>query len=211
VIGKLNPRLFLALAPGLLLGSLAILLADHVEPASARFILQFLAIGSVADMSWRVGAAALGGAITRSHGLPERLKLVANDHRRSTFDRVTGVHEEWYFRLRIDEEIARAKRYGQEFSLIMVVSPSRQVLDAVRVTMKQWLREVDYAGDLGDVLALCLPNTRSASAAPVLERLTTLVDGLHASVSEYPSDGTTLDALLGDEARQHGLRPQEVA
>lgn len=205
--GKLNARLLVAMAPGMILGVLAIAIADHVEPASTRFILQFLAIGAVADMSWRVGAAALGGTITRSHGLPERLKLVATDHRRRTFDRETGLHAEWYFRLRIDEEIARSKRYRQPFTLIMVTSPSRQVLDAVRITMKQWLREVDYAGDFGDVLGLCLPNTGKAAAGAVLDRLTALIDGVHVSVAEYPTDGATLAALFGEEdKRQNGLR-----
>jgi GGDEF domain-containing protein len=206
MITKSNARLLVALAPGMLLGSLAILIADHVEPASTRFILQFLAIGSVAAMSWRVGAAALGG-LTRSHGLPDRLRLVTNDHRRATFDRETGLHVEWYFRLRVDEEIARSKRYGQPFSIIMVAAGQRQVLDAVRITMKQWLREIDYAGDLGEVLALCLPQTDRAGAEPVLQRLTSLVEGLHVSLAEYPSDGTSLAALLGEEdARQNGLR-----
>lgn len=205
--GKMNARLLVAMAPGMILGVLAIAIADHVDPASTRFILQFLAIGAVADMSWRVGAAALGGTITRSHGLPERLKLIATDHRRRTFDRETGLHAEWYFRLRVDEEIARSKRYRQPFSLIMVASPSRQVLDAVRITMKQWLREVDYAGDFGDVLALCLPNTGKAAAGAVLGRLTDLIDGVHVSLAEYPTDGATLAALLGEEdKRQNGLR-----
>ena len=207
-MGKLNARLFVALSPGLVLGSIAIAIADHVDPASLRFILQFLAIGAVADMSWRVGAAALGGSITRAHGLPERLRVVTDSHRRTTFDRETGIHEEWYFRLRVDEEIARARRYSYPFSLIMVASPSHKVLDAVRVTMKQWLREVDYAGDLGDALALCLANTPKAGAEIVLERLTGLVEGVHVSLSEYPSDGLTLAALLGEEERQNGLRSQ---
>jgi GGDEF domain-containing protein len=207
MIGRLNPRLFVALAPGLVLGVIAIVMADQVEPASTRFILQFLAIGSIADMSWRVGAAALGGTITRAHGLPERLKLVTSDHRRTTFDHETGLHSEWYFRLRVDEEIARARRYSQPFSLIMVAATSRKVLDVVRITMKQWLREVDYAGDLGDVLALCLPNTDRASAEAVVQRLTSLVEGVHVSLAEYPVDGATLAALLGEEdSRQNGLR-----
>lgn len=205
--GKFNSRLLLALAPGLLLGSLAMVIADHVEPASTRFILQFVAIGSVAAMSWRVGAAALGGTITRAHGLPDRLKLVANDHRRATFDRETGLHTEWYFRLRVEEEIARAKRYRQPFSVIMVAAGQRQALDAVRITMKQWLREADYAGDLGEVLALCLPNTDRTAAASVVQRLTSLVEGLHVSLAEYPADGSDLATLLGEEdVRQHGLR-----
>lgn len=204
---KFNPRLLVALAPAMVLGSIAILIADQVEPASTRFILQFTAIGSVAAMSWRVGAAALGGTITRAHRLPERLKMITNDHRRTTFNRETGLHEEWYFRLRVDEEIARSKRYGQPFSLIMVAAGQRQILDAVRVTMKQWLREIDYAGDLGEALALCLPNTDKASAEPVLTRLTTLVEGIHVSLAEYPTDGANLAALLGEEdLRQNGLR-----
>ena len=211
MIGMVNARLLLSLAPGLALGSAAIVLADHVEPASTRFILQFLALGSVAAMSWRVGAAALGGTISRSHGLPERLRLVANDHRRTTFDRETGLHVEWFFRLRVEEEIARARRYNQPVSIIMVAAGTRQVLDAVRVTMKQWLREFDYAGDLGEVLAFCLPNTDKAGAEPVLQRLTSLVEGLHASLSEYPADGATLAVLLGEtEARQMVL-PSQVA
>ena len=207
MIERFNARLLIALAPGLLLGSLAIVVADHVSPASTRFILQFVAIGSVAAMSWRVGAAALGGTISRAHGLPDRLKLVTKDHRRATFDRETGLHTEWYFRLRVDEEIARAKRYRQPFTVIMVAAGQRQILDAVRITMKQWLREADYAGDLGEVLALCLPNTERTDATVVVERLTSLVEGLHVSLAEYPADGTDLAALLGEEdLRQNGLR-----
>jgi hypothetical protein len=81
------------------------------------------------------------------------------------------------------------------------------VLDGVRITMKQWLRETDFGGDLGEVLALCLPNTDKASAEPVLTRLTTLVEGLHVSLAEYPADGASLAALLGEEdLRQNGLR-----
>src|SRR4051812_32783693 len=207
MIAKFNPRLLMALAPGLALGSIAVLMADRVEPASTRFVLQFLAIGAVADMSWRVGAAALAGTITRAHGLPDRLRMVTSDHRRTTFDGETGLHVEWYFRLRLDEEIARAKRYGDCFSLIVVTSGSRHVLDAARITTRQWLRDVDYAGDLGNALALCLPRTDRTSAGSVLARLTDMVDGLNVSVAEYPDDGLTLSALLGDEdARQNGLR-----
>ena len=205
-MGRFNLRLLFALAPGMVLGPLAILLADRVEPASARFILQFLAIGAVADISWRVGAAALGGTITRAHGVPERLQQVTNEHRRTTFDRETGLHAEWFFRLRVEEEIARSRRYGQPFSLILVAGP-RQVLDAVRITMKQWLREIDYAGDLVEALALCLPNTQRHDAEAVVRRLTSLIEGLHASLSEFPTDGDTVAVLLGEnELRQHGVR-----
>ena len=142
-----NYRLLIALAPGLLLGTIAVAMADNVASPGLRFALIVVAIGSVAAMSWRVGAAALGGTLTRAHGLPDRLKMVTGDSKRTTFDKETGLHMEWYFRLRVDEEIARSKRYNQPFTILTVTSPERQTLDAARITMRQWLREVDFAGD----------------------------------------------------------------
>jgi hypothetical protein len=194
-----NLRLLFALAPGLALGTIAVAMADNVASPSIRFALIVVAIGSVAGMSWRVGAAALGGTITRAHGLPDRLKMVAGDSKRTTFDRETGLHTEWYFRLRVDEEIARAKRYGQPFTLLTLTADERQILDAARVTMKQWLREVDFAGDLGDTVALCLPNTPRPLAEGVISRLTSVVHGLQVTASEYPSDGPTVSKLLREE------------
>jgi hypothetical protein len=196
---QFNYRLLLALAPGLLLGTVAVAMADNVGSPALRFALIVTAIGSVAAMSWRVGAAALGGTLTRAHGLPDRLKMVAGDSKRTTFDRETGLHMEWYFRLRVDEEIARAKRYGQPFTVLTLTSEERQTLDAARITMKQWLREVDFAGDLGDMVALCLPNTARPNAEPVIARLTSVVQGLQVAASEFPADGPTVSKLLREE------------
>lgn len=196
---QVNYRLLFALAPGLLLGTIAVAMADNVGSPSVRFALIVVTIGSVAAMSWRVGAAALGGTLTRAHGLPGRLKMVAGDSKRTTFDKETGLHTEWYFRLRIDEEIARATRYGQPFTVLTVTAAERQTLDAARITMKQWLREVDFAGDLGDMVALCLPNTTRPNAEAVSERLTRVVQGLHVTASEFPSDGPTVSKLLRED------------
>ncbi len=202
-------RLILALAPGLLLGTIAVAIASVVEPASRRFVLELLAVGSVAAMSWRVGAAALGGTISRAHGVPNRLQAVTSDHRRITFDRDTGLHEEWYFRLRAEEEIARAKRYGQPFTIVNVIGRSNEALDAPRIEIRHWLREVDFAGDLGDVIAVCLPNTTRSGAWPVVERLTTLAQDVDVTLTEYPADGQTLSALVG--GAQWRTRPARAA
>jgi hypothetical protein len=196
---QFNFRLLIALAPGLLLGTIAVAMADNVASPSLRFGLIVVAIGSVAAMSWRVGAAALGGTLSRAHGLPDGLMMVGGESKRTTFDRDTGLHMEWYFRLRVDEEIARARRYGTPFTVLTVTAAERQTLDAARITMKQWLREVDFAGDLGDMVALCLPNTARPGAEPVIERLTGVVQGLQVTASEYPSDGPTVSKLLREE------------
>jgi hypothetical protein len=202
---SINRRLALALAPGLVMGTMAVAIASAVPDPGVRFVLEILAIGSVAAMSWRVGAAALGGTMTRAHGLPHRLQAVAGD-RRPTFDRETGLHAEWYFRLRADEEIARAKRYHQPFSMLLITAETRDTMGAARIAMRQWQREVDFAGDLGKVLALCLPNTDREGAMHASDRLTQVVSDLHVAIAEYPNDGSTLADLLHEDQRVHGLR-----
>lgn len=194
---RTNTRLLIALAPGLLLGTVAAALAASIPDAGTRFALVFVAVGCVAAMSWRVGAAALAGTITRAHGLPARLETIATpDRKRPTFDRETGLHAEWYFRIRVDEEISRAKRYGQIFTIVAFSTPQKQVMDLLRVTLREWLREVDFAGDLGHTVAICLPNTQRNGAWAVVERLTRMVRTLDIRVAEYPADGPTLDALV---------------
>jgi|CXWL01.1.fsa_nt_gi hypothetical protein len=194
-------RLMLALAPALLLGTVAVALADNVDRADWRFVLLFTAVGAVASASWRVGAAALGGTITRAHGVPNRLTMLARSERRGPMmDERTGLHADWYFKLRIDEEIARAKRYGQPLTVIGISAPSKEALAQVRQTTQDSLREVDFAGDLGQQVAVCLPNTSRSGAWNVVARMTESTKGIDVKLSEYPEDGVTLASLLGGGA-----------
>jgi hypothetical protein len=202
-----NLRLLAMMAPGLLLGTVAVSIASMVDAPGTRFVLVFLAVGSVAAMSWRIGAAALGGTLTRAHGLPTRLETIAAPDRKRTFDRETGLHAEWYFRIRVDEEIARGRRYNQPFTIVTFSTPQRQVMDLARATLREWLREVDFAGDLGHAVAICLPSTGRSGAWHVVERLTRMLRTLEVRVAEYPEDGPTLDALVGKEiTRANGVR-----
>lgn len=201
---RVEVRLVLALAPGLLLGTLAVAIASAVDAALWRITLELIAVGCVAAMSWRVGAAALNGSITRAHGVPDRLHVVAGDRRKPTFDRETGLHAEWYFRLRVDEEIARARRYDQPFTVITVASDTRDTIDTLRFAVRQWLREVDFAGDLGNTIALCLPSTTRSGAIVAVDRLIKLTHTIEVTVAEYPTDGPTVAALLGEQYWQTG-------
>jgi hypothetical protein len=154
-----------------------------------------------------VGAAALGGTITRAHGVPGRLSMVAKRERRApVLDGDTGLVADWYFRLRIDEEIARAQRYGQSFTLIEIRASSPEVLETVRAIAQDTLREVDFAGDLGQQVAVCLPNTSRSGAWNVVARLTEVAKGVDIRLTEFPEDGSTLAALLGSDAGQQGIR-----
>ncbi len=191
-------RLMFALAPALLLGTVAVALAENVGPPEWRFVLLFIAVAAVAAASWRVGAAALGGTISRAHGVPNRLTMLARSERRSPMmDERTGLHADWYFKLRIDEEIARAKRYGQPLTVIGISAPSHEALAEVRQSTQDTLREVDFAGDLGQQVAVCLPNTTRSGAWNVVARMTEATKGIDIKLSEYPEDGATLASLLG--------------
>lgn len=208
---KFNTRLIIALAPGLVLGTIAVAIASAVQDSGWRFVLLILAVGSVAAMSWRVGAAALGGTIARAHGVPHRLRNIAGDRRRPTFDRDTGLHAQWYFCLRLEEEIARSKRYDQPFTLLSIRAPDKGVLDAPRLAIHGWLREVDFGGDLGDSLAVCLPNTARSGAWTVVERLSKLGDGIDVTLMEYPADGHTMATLLGEDSWRVNPVPDAAA
>lgn len=202
-----NLRLMVALLPPLLLGTVAVALATNVSEPNWRVVLMFTAVGSVAASSWRVGAAALGGTITRAHGVPGRLSMVAKRERRApVFNEDTGLTSDWYFRLRVDEEIARAQRYGQTFTLIEIRANSPEVLETVRAIAQDMLREVDFAGDLGQQVTVCLPNTSRSGAWNVVARLTEMVKGVDIRLSEFPEDGSSLAALLGGDVGQQGIR-----
>ena len=118
----------------------------------------------------------------------------------------TGLHADWYFKLRVDEEIARSKRYNLPFTVIGVRSDSAEMLQAVRTITADALREVDFAGDLGHQVALCLPNTSRSGAWNVVARLTEVAKGLDIQLSEYPIDGSTLSSLLEDVRVGSGIR-----
>jgi hypothetical protein len=191
-------RLLFALAPSLLLGTIAVSLAQNVDHDAWRFFLVVLAVGAVAASSWRVGAAALGGTITRAHGLPKRLSIIGRGERRGPMlNNETGLVADWYFKLRIDEEIARSTRYQQPFTVINISSHSPETLEAVRAVAHDSLREIDFAGDLGDKVAVCLPNTSRSGAWTVVTRLAEATKGVDIKLSEYPADGSTLASLLG--------------
>ena len=200
-----NLRLLIALAPVLVLGTVAVALAENVQPADWRFVLLFTAVGSVAAASWRVGAAALGGTLTRAHGVPNRLSLVARSERRNPLaDPTTGLHTDWYFRLRVDEEIARAQRYGHPFTIIGITTDGGRA-GPVGAVVAESLRDTDFAGDLGHQLAVCLPNTARSGAWALVTRMTEVTKGVEIRLGEYPADGETLSALL-DDPRVRGIR-----
>jgi len=193
-------RTLLLLVPALAAGTAAVATASTVDPIELQIGLQAVAVAAFVLMAWRVGAMPAPQAEAKIVALaPAQAAALASDRRKPTFDRETGLHANWYFRLRAEEEIARSARYGQPFTVLSIVGATHEALDVPRLALKQWLRHVDFAGDLGNVIAVVLPNTNREGAANVMERLTRLVRNVEVRMAEYPVDGATLAQLLGDE------------
>jgi hypothetical protein len=200
MLGQINLRLVIALAPALLLGGTAVVVADRVVEPGLRFALLFTTVICIAMMAWRVGAAAMGGSLTRAHGLPQRLSAIAGAAKHPPVDRRTGLHAEWYFRLRVDEEVARAARHGRPFTLVVISPRKGSRVDVSSITLDGLVRQLDFAGIVTGSLLVCLPNTERGSAWHVIDRVTALIQQLDVRVVEYPRDGPSLNALLANAA-----------
>lgn len=195
-----NARSLILLVPAFVAGTAAVATAATIDAMALRVALQAVAVAAFLAMAWRVGASERRGA-SPAHGIgitPAQAKVLQSDRRKPTFDRDTGLYANWYFRLRVEEEIARAARYGQPFTVLRISAQTPEALEAPRLALKGWLRAVDFAGDLGDMLAIVLPNTSRAGAAIVTGRLEGLVPHVAIHIAEYPVDGATLEQLLGD-------------
>ncbi len=184
-------------------GCTAVVAATAFDAAAVRIALQALAVASATLMAWRVGVISTeNGQMVRTQlaaASPARLSAFGADRRRPTFDRETGLCTNWYYRLRVEEEIARAARYGQLFTMLTISAKTPEKLDGPRMAVKEWLRQVDFAGDLGHLISVLLPNTDRTGASVVRERLLAQGKGVEVRLAQYPDDGVTVSQLLGDD------------
>lgn len=191
----------IGLGPAVALGVVALAVTSAVGSGILTFTLGSLALVCAAIAAWRVTV------IAREHATPAEQTLsqaaqVRADRRRPTFDRETGLLAEWYFRQRFEEEIARAKRYGHALTALTIAmeSPTADAVATARLAARAYLRQVDFAGDLGGVVGICLPDTSREQSHVVVERLKELVPGIGITAREYPADGETLSALLNEQS-----------
>jgi hypothetical protein len=199
-MSEMNRQSVIMVAPGVVLGIIAAAAIALMDMPAMEFVLGALAAACVAVATWRAIIFVQGDAAASSPSLvTTQVHVVQADRRRPTFDRETGLLAEWYFRLRFDEEMARARRYGQPLTALAIAVKSPEAVDEARIASKEFLREVDFAGDLGEVIAVCLPNTPRAGAETVIERFTGLVRDVEIRIGEYPADGVTLAALLHED------------
>ena len=185
--------LFCALVAGILVA--------NVDSALGRSLLGVVVLVATVVGAVRardVSAAQYGAAALMLVPSDPEVRAFRQDRRNPIIDRATGLFTDWYVRLRLEEEIARAERYGQRFSVVTVTSETpidREVTRAIGAA----LRHVDYAANLGPALAIVLPNTNADGAAIWRDRLQ-LPGSLDVRIHEFPTAGKTVAALLGEDS-----------
>ena len=204
---RLEVRNAALIAPALVLGVVAVSFAADVEPFWSRTTLLVAAVIAIVAVVWRAAVLPQQNAADALAALAASsdLRRVGLDRRRPIFDRDTGAYSAWYFRLRVEEEIARADRFGERFSVLSISCDARSSLHVGTVASKK-LREVDFAGNLGSSVAIVLPRTDRHGTEIFAARVIAPLEEVSYRIAEYPSDAQTLDGLLGED-EWHSLRP----
>ncbi len=137
-------------------------------------------------------------------------------------DPLTGLYNRRLFEEYFDKELNRARRYGQQLSLVIMDlhqlkevndryghPQGDQVLQAAASTLRKSLRTSDYAFRIGgDEFALLLPQTEPEQAATLSRRVRAIYEsaiqpmrleiplGLDYGLAVYPQDGDQKEVLM---------------
>jgi GGDEF domain-containing protein len=135
---------------------------------------------------------------THDYDLDDVLQAAAAGRRLVIFDRATGLYAYWYLQLRGDEEIARARRYQKQLSIVSLWAPTPDAISQLATHLHDHLRDTDLAGYLNNGhFVVLLTETGPEGASIVLWRaLKVFGAGIDAAVVSYPDDGDSFDMLL---------------
>jgi diguanylate cyclase (GGDEF)-like protein len=121
-------------------------------------------------------------------------------------DGLTGLFVRRYFDARIEEEVERARRYGQGFSIVMMDvddfkalndthghQVGDRVLRQVAAAVKANMRGVDTASRYGgEEIALILPRTDMVAAYNQAERIRTAIEQSRVATDPAVADGEVI-------------------
>ncbi len=200
-------RVLLIAAPGLTAAvailtatesSLALLIALN---AAAGVIISSVLFIAVSLAAHRVAEERVGLVRAAEQGYwRARIDLVSIQHEDS------GLYTDWYFRLRVQDEVERCRRHDLHFS-VLVIKPLavHQQIEMQSATawfgerIRHQIRRADLAALLHDgTLAVGMPNTGRRAATTVRRRIAKELAAADPSLGLacYPEDGDNPDALL---------------
>ena len=120
------------------------------------------------------------------------------------YDRETGFYADWYFRLRLQEELVRSQRFGHSCALLLVEATEARLSGererALFESMATAFRDTDLVAHLGSLrFVVLLPNVDPESAILARIRLVERLPpgAVEAGIASYPKDGKDWRELLG--------------
>lgn len=118
------------------------------------------------------------------------------------YDRETGFYADWYFRLRLQEELARSRRFGHPCALILAESTKGRLgrdkeADLFKSIMRSF-RATDIVAHMGNLrFAILLTNTSREGAEIARDRLAlTCGGGVDVGFACFPEDGDDWRSLV---------------
>ena len=172
-----RPAVFLTLLAPVYAALLVALVAAFL-PALVTVPIALVAAIPAAVIAWGTGSWVAETYGRHSDALVDRTRTQLEDlHELRLRESGSPLYAEWYFALRLEEEIERARRYGLKLSLLLITpldSPSPATVKN-RCALAQELpqfRASDLAGGIpGGGLAVLLANTAKKRAQKVMARL----------------------------------------
>jgi hypothetical protein len=182
-------------------GAAAVELATAIDPIAIRLSIEWVALASAVTIAWRSAVILTRDEAVEAASRSSAMASVAGERRMSIGDGEGKPYPAWYFRLRGAEEVARATRHKTPLAIVRVrglkQTPSAQVWQA--------LRPGDLPGDLGETIAVLLPNTDRAGAEVLASRLQVALAVDRPAIAVYGDDARTLDEFLGTQWPGEGL------
>jgi GGDEF domain-containing protein len=118
------------------------------------------------------------------------------------YDRETGFYADWYFRLRLQEELARSRRFNHPCALILAESKrgrlgKEQEAELFKAITRSF-RGTDIVAHMGNLrFAVLLTNTPRQGAEIARERLALSVGGgMDVGFACFPEDGDDWRSLV---------------
>jgi GGDEF domain-containing protein len=146
----------------------------------------------------------------------ELRRLERHGRRLAIYDRETGLYAHWYFTLRLEEEIARARRDGEGFALLLVESlRGRLDEDTERLLierLRNGFRGTDLVAHIGNLrFVVLLASTDSVGANVVYQRMAreAMPCPVQIGLALFPDDGVDWRSLI--EAAERTVQPSATA
>ncbi len=164
-----------------------------------------LVLGVMALVLW-AGSSLGGSLVQEGPGRVDRVRMYSSrTSRKSIYDLETGFCAEWYFHLRVEEEVARTMRSEQAFGLLLV-EPRSKLGTAMRtrllLALERAFRAADLVGRLDDLrFGVLLPDSDHIGTSAARDRLQQLVgrDNICLRMMVHPHGGSDWRAFLTNE------------